>query len=76
MTRLFNILLITFGAAVAGLAQAAPFDSRSFEAAQASGKPVLVEVHADWCPVCAGQKPVIGELLSRPEAGTSRRSPQ
>ena len=46
---------------------ASPFDASAFEAAQAAGRPVLVEVHADWCPVCTKQKPIIGELLSRPE---------
>lgn len=39
------------------------FDAAGFKAAQAAGKPVLVAVHADWCPVCAKQKPILHTLL-------------
>ena len=30
----------------------------------AAGKPVLVFVHAAWCPVCAVQKPVVESLAN------------
>src|SRR6266545_1339204 len=63
--RLVNVALLGFAMAVAAISNAAPFDARAFEAAQTAGKPVLVEVHADWCPTCARQKPIIGELMSR-----------
>lgn len=33
-----------------------PFTQKAFDAARAAGKPVLVEVHAPWCPVCARQQ--------------------
>jgi thiol-disulfide isomerase/thioredoxin len=36
-------------------------------AAQRAGKPVLVDVHADWCPTCRRQAPTI-EALSRDPA--------
>ena len=65
MNHLARILVIALALTVAAIANAAPFETRAFEAAQAAGKPVLVEVHADWCPTCARQKPAIGELLSR-----------
>ena len=65
MKRLVNVALLGFAMAVAAISNAAPFDARAFEAAQTAGKPVLVEVHADWCPTCAKQKPIIGELMSR-----------
>ena len=29
--------------------------------------PIIVEVHADWCPVCTKQKPVSASLRARPE---------
>ena len=67
MKRFAHILFLALALAAAAISNAAPFDARAFEAAQAAGKPVLVEVHADWCPTCAKQKPVIGELLSRPD---------
>jgi thioredoxin 1 len=46
-----------------------PFDQKAFEAAQAAGKPILVEVYAPWCPVCRAQAPILAKL--RQEAGRS-----
>ncbi len=40
-----------------------PFNQAGFEAAQVAGKPILVEVHADWCPTCRAQEPIISELM-------------
>jgi thioredoxin 1 len=39
-----------------------PFDQKAFEAAQAAGKPILVEVYAPWCPVCRAQAPILARL--------------
>lgn len=39
-----------------------PFDAKAFEAAQAAGKPILVEVSAPWCPTCKAQKPILSSL--------------
>jgi thioredoxin 1 len=43
-----------------------PFDQRAFEAAQAAGKPILVEVHAPWCPICKAQAPILARLKGEP----------
>lgn len=56
-------LLFAAAAAAAGK----PFDQAGFEAAQAAGKPILVEIHADWCPTCRAQEPIISELLQDPK---------
>jgi thioredoxin 1 len=64
---------MTVAASVA-LAFAAPvhaadfrdFDSNAFAAAQAAGEPVLVDVHAWWCPVCASQSRTIKKLTASP----------
>jgi thioredoxin 1 len=63
--RMAHVLIFALSFFVAALAAAAPFDQKAFEIAQAAGKPVLVEVHADWCPTCAKQKPIVSELVSR-----------
>ena len=39
------------------------FTQAAFEQAQKSGNPVLVEVHADWCPTCKAQKPAIRDVV-------------
>jgi thiol-disulfide isomerase/thioredoxin len=39
-----------------------PFDAKAFESAQAAGKPILLEVHAPWCPTCRAQQPILSRL--------------
>ena len=43
-----------------------PFSTAAFEAAQKSGKPILVEVSAPWCPICKSQKPILAKLAADP----------
>ena len=38
------------------------YSAEAFEAAQKSGKPILVEVSAPWCPICKSQKAVLAKL--------------
>lgn len=56
-----------FPASMALAADGAPFEPKAFEAAQAAGKKILVEVSAPWCPVCTKQKPIISKLLTDPD---------
>jgi thioredoxin 1 len=39
-----------------------PFDAKAFEAAQAAGNSILIEVHAPWCPTCKAQAPILSKL--------------
>jgi thioredoxin 1 len=57
--------LILF-AALAFCAQV-PFDQAQFDAAKASGRPVAVIFHADWCPTCRAQAPLLKDLSEKPE---------
>ena len=60
----FVSLLILLG----GAAQAAerhPFTDQAFATAQEAGKAILVEIHADWCPVCKAQLPILDRLTAR-----------
>lgn len=41
------------------------FNDAEFDAAQRAGKPVLIAVHADWCPTCRVQEDALFDLLAR-----------
>jgi thioredoxin 1 len=43
-----------------------PFDQAQFDAARSAGKPVAVVFHADWCPTCRAQAPVLAQLAGTP----------
>jgi thioredoxin 1 len=43
-----------------------PYDQKAFDAAQAAGKPILVEVSAPWCPICKAQAPILSRLRGEP----------
>jgi thioredoxin 1 len=44
-----------------------PFDAAAFAAAQKAGKPILIHVHASWCPTCKVQAPILDQLTSQPK---------
>ena len=46
---------------------AVPFSAEAFKAAQAAGSPILVEIHADWCPTCKAQMPILDKLTADPK---------
>jgi thiol-disulfide isomerase/thioredoxin len=65
-SRRLALALLAFSAlalsAAAHASDQKPFDAKAFEAAQAAGKSILVEVHAPWCPVCKAQAPILARL--------------
>lgn len=64
------LVLLPFLAAASALAAdtaATPFDTAKFDALNQAGKPILVAIHADWCPTCKAQEPIVSELLKAPE---------
>jgi len=68
MTRRHLLCALALSAAVsfgtAALAMDQKFDQTAFEAAQAAGKPILIEVSAAWCPTCKAQAPILSKLKS------------
>lgn len=50
----------------AAAAQRQPFTDAAFEAAQAAGRPILIEVTAPWCPTCRAQKPHVDAVAADP----------
>ena len=49
------------------MAEDAPFSAKAFADAQKGGKPILVAIHASWCPTCKAQAPILGELRADPK---------
>jgi thiol-disulfide isomerase/thioredoxin len=44
-----------------------PFNQAQYNSMLAAGKPVAVVFHADWCPTCRAQAPLLKELTQTPE---------
>jgi len=71
--RLFGGAAIAAALPLAGLFSSAwagvavPFSAEAFKAAQAAGGPILVEIHADWCPTCKAQGPILDKLTADPK---------
>ena len=59
------IVLLGAGGAYAGKEQR--FTAQAFRTAQDAGKPILVEIHASWCPTCKAQTPILSELAAQPK---------
>jgi len=60
-------LLMGFAPFAAQAAETQDYNAKAFAAAQAAGKPILVEIHASWCPTCKAQKPILSELMADPK---------
>lgn len=58
-----TLLLVSAGAASA---MEVPFNPSAFDQARAAGKPVVVYFHADWCPTCRVQQPIVAALAAEP----------
>jgi len=44
-----------------------PFEQANFDQLLKQGKPVVLHIHAVWCPTCKAQQAVLDELMPMPE---------
>lgn len=61
-----------FAAPIAALVMIAPafaqqgawqtYSKAAFDRAMQAGQPVIVHVHADWCPTCKRQQPILRQI--------------
>ncbi len=63
---LASALGLAAGSVIRPAAAEAKFTVEAFQAAQAAGRSIVVEVFADWCPVCQRQKPILSGLGAEP----------
>ena len=72
MKTLFQSLLLAtsliFSSAV--FAEPTPYTQAAFDTLQKEGKPILIEIHAIWCPTCRAQAPIVNSLLKQKEYQT------
>lgn len=67
--RRLAVSLVVLAALAGSPAHAAtelPYTPAAFQAAQAEGAPILVWVHATWCPTCAKQAPILAKIEQEP----------
>lgn len=57
------VTALTLISASASAGEVKPYSEASLKEAKAAGKTVLLDFHADWCPICKKQGPVIQNLL-------------
>ena len=61
------LVLVTAQAAFGSQAAELPFDRASFDSTVKAGQLVAVVFHADWCPTCRAQAPVLKQLVEQPK---------
>jgi thioredoxin 1 len=68
MKKLLKII-VTVGLfqSVFAFAAGQPFTQSQFDTLMKEGKPVVIHVHAPWCPNCKAQDPVINAKMKSPE---------
>jgi thioredoxin 1 len=65
-----NLLLATMtlvASAPVAAKEPTAWDKAAFDAATAARKPILLEIHAVWCPTCKAQALILNELTNEPK---------
>jgi thiol-disulfide isomerase/thioredoxin len=66
LPKLLLTLLISAAGTLAFAGEIRPYSQEQFDALSASGKPVVIAVHASWCPTCKAQRPILEALMAQP----------
>lgn len=70
--RIMGLVFLVAGS-LAHAAGPQPFDAKAFQAAQERGKPILVEISANWCPNCRAQRPIVETIFRDPKYSSMAR---
>lgn len=64
---LFAFVALLASAFAVGAAERRAFTQGAFATALAEGRPILVHIHAPWCPTCRAQDPILEKLEADPK---------
>ena len=71
ISRRSLIVLAALGGAAfvlpARAAETLDYTPSAFDAALAAKKPILVWIHASWCPTCKAQTPILARIEAKPQ---------
>lgn len=65
LLKIAALFVLSIFAHVALAGEIKPYSQAGFNKLVAEGKPILLDIRADWCPTCAAQAPVIRELMAQ-----------
>lgn len=65
--QIFTFLTALFLSFSTFAAEFKPFTQAEFDVAMQQGKPILVDVYADWCSTCKRQLHILTPMLAEPE---------
>lgn len=60
------LLFISFFTSYAMAGEIKPYTQAQFDTLTKTGHPVLLAIHADWCPICKAQRGVLDTLMKDP----------
>jgi len=67
MIQLLRSMLLMFLFTSNVLAAEEAFTQTAFDRLQQQGASILISIHADWCPTCRAQAPILKKLLEQNE---------
>lgn len=63
--KIAALLVLSIFANAAHAGEIKPYSQAEVNKLVAEGKPILLDIRADWCATCAAQAPVIRELMAQ-----------